>query len=117
MAMGVLLGATMFAGCAVAQDRNPAQRQTLTELAYVLGQSHALRQVCMGPEDQFWRERMSKLVQTEAPDPQFDTRLRESFNSGFTAAQTQYPSCGPDSRAAETRAAARGRALAGALAR
>ena len=115
--MGAGLAVLMMASSALAQDRAPAQRQTLVELAYVLGQSHALRQVCMGPTDQFWRDRMTSLVQTETPDPQFDARLRGSFNAGFTTAQAQYPACGPDSRAAETRAAAHGRALAAALAK
>jgi uncharacterized protein (TIGR02301 family) len=115
--IAILGGAALLSASAFAQDRAPAQRQTLIELAYVLGQSHALRQACMGPDDQFWRDRMTSLVQTEAPDPQFDTRLRGAFNSGFSAAQAQYPACGPDSRSAETRAAAHGRALAAALAR
>jgi uncharacterized protein (TIGR02301 family) len=102
---------------AFAQDRTPVQRQTLVELAYVLGQSHALRQACMGPEDQYWRERMTRLVATESPDTAFDTRLRDSFNSGFSASQAQFPACGPESRAEETKAAAHGKALASSLAR
>jgi len=102
---------------ALAQDRTPTQRQTLVELAYVLGQSHALRQACMGPQDQYWRERMTRLVATESPDTAFDTRLRDSFNSGFSTSQAQFPSCGPESRTEEARAAAHGKALAASLAR
>lgn len=102
---------------AVAQDRTPAQRQTLVELAYVLGQSHALRQACMGPLDQYWRERMARLVRTESPDNAFDVRLRDSFNAGFSTSQSEFPVCGPQSRAEEIKAAARGKALAEVLAR
>jgi uncharacterized protein (TIGR02301 family) len=102
---------------AFAQDRTPTQRQTLVQLAYVLGQSHALRQACMGPDDQYWRERMTRLVQTESPDSAFDVRLRDSFNSGFSSSQAQFPSCGSDSRTEEARTASRGRALAASLAR
>ena len=109
--------AIALASPAFAQDRTPTQRQTLVQLAYVLGQSHALRQACMGPDDQYWRERMARLVQTESPDSAFDVRLRDSFNSGFSSGQAQFPSCSPESRAEEAREAGRGRALASSLAR
>jgi len=101
----------------LAQDRPPAQRQALTDLAYVLGESHALRQACLGPLDQFWRGRMLRMVDAEAPDPAFNTRLNNAFNAGFSSAQAQYPSCGADSRKAEAAAAARGQALAASLAK
>jgi uncharacterized protein (TIGR02301 family) len=107
----------IFVTPAVAQDRTPTQRQTLNDLAYVLGQSHALRQACQGPTDQFWRERMVKLVEAETPDPAFNTRLNNAFNAGFSATQARYPACGPESRAAEAATAARGQALAGSLAK
>jgi len=106
-----------FASPALAQDRPPAQRQTLTDLAYVLGESHALRQACLGPLDQFWRARMLRMVDAEAPDPAFNTRLHNAFNAGFSSAQAQYPTCGADSRKAEAAAAARGQALAASLAK
>jgi uncharacterized protein (TIGR02301 family) len=99
----------------LAQPRTPAERQTLTDLAYVLGQSHALRQACAGPADQFWRQRMSALVTTEAPDPVFDRQLRTGFNTGFAAAQSAFPRCSPEVRRREAAAAARGRALAASL--
>jgi len=123
MMRGVILSLLLFGGVlatpaqTLAQDRPPAQRQALTDLAYVLGESHALRQACMGPTDQFWRGRMLKMVDAEAPDPAFNTRLNNAFNSGFSSAQAQYPICGPDSRKAEAAAAARGQALAASLAK
>lgn len=100
---------------APAQGRSPAERQSLIDLAYVLGQSHALRQACAGQRDQYWRARMEKLVSTEQPDPAFSRRLAEAFNTGFAAARTAYPRCGPGSRRAEAAAAARGEALATGL--
>ena len=106
-----------FASPAVAQDRPPAQRQTLTDLAYVLGESHALRPACLGPRDPVWRARLLRRVDAEAPDPAFNTRLHNAFNAGFSAAQAQYPTCGADSRKAEAAAAARGQALAASLAK
>ena len=53
---------------AAAPPRTPDQRQVLVDLAYVLGESHALRAACRGAEDQVWRERMSRLLEVEAPD-------------------------------------------------
>ena len=102
---------------ALAQDRAPAQRQTLNELAYVLGESHALRQVCQGPSDQYWRERMSQLLQTETPDEAFDRGLRENFNTGYAAAQAQYPACDERARTEAAAVARRGAGLAQAAGR
>ena len=98
-----------------AQDRAPEQRQALTDLAYVLGESHALRQLCEGPMDQYWRERMRQLVKAEAPDAGFERRLNTAFNTGFIAGQSTFAGCGHASRREEERLAERGRALAASL--
>ena len=113
--MALLCAALAIATPALAQDRAPAQRQALTDLAYVLGESHALRQLCEGPADQYWRERMRRLVKTEAPDDGFGRRLNTAFNTGFIAGQSAYPGCGRASRREEARLAARGRALSASL--
>jgi uncharacterized protein (TIGR02301 family) len=97
---------------ALAQDRSPAQRQTLTELAYVLGQSHALRQACQGVGDQYWRARMSQLLQSETPDETFERGLREAFNTGYAAAQAQFSKCDASSQAESAQVARRGATLA-----
>ena len=112
-----LAALALFASGAAAQERTPAERQTLIDLSYILGESHALRQACAGAEDQFWRTRMQRLVQAEQPDAAFDRRLKEAFNTGFVAGQTGFSSCTPQSRQAEAKAAARGRALAATLTR
>jgi len=109
---GWLLIAAIIAGPAAAQDRAPADRQTLTDLAFLLGQSHALRQVCEGPQDQYWRSWMGRLLESEAPDDAFDRRLRDGFNTGFAAAQARFPVCSEASKAEAGRTAQRGRALA-----
>ncbi len=108
----VLLSLTLIAGPALAQERPPAERQMLGELAYALGESHALRQVCMGPGDQYWRDRMLRLTQVEDSDAAFDAVIREHFNTGYAAGQTEAQDCDPRSRRAEAAAAARGQALA-----
>lgn len=101
---------------ALAQDRAPAQRQTLTELAFVLGESHALRQGCEGSGDMYWRSRMEELLRVEAADQGFTTRMTQAFNSGYAAGQAGFPSCDAAARAELRKQAARGRALAARLA-
>lgn len=110
----ILMGLAQ-APAAAAQARAPAARQALVDLAFVLGRSHALRQMCAGEADQYWRERMNRLVATEAPDPAFDRQLKVSFNNGFAAAQAAFPRCSLSSRREEGIAAARGRDLAASL--
>lgn len=104
-----------FALPAGAQERPPPERQTLLDLAYALGESHALRQACEGEGDQFWRDRMVRLTDTEAADAAFDGRLKQQFNSGFATRQTEFPSCSPASKRAEQAVARKGQALAGRL--
>lgn len=100
---------------AIAQERAPPERQTLLDLAYALGESHALRQACEGDGDQFWRERMVRMTETEAADAAFDGRMKQAFNSGFATRQTEFPSCSPASKAAEQTVARKGQALASRL--
>lgn len=94
------------------QQREPVQRQVIVDLAYVLGEAHSLRQLCAGPADQFWRNRMLKVIETESADRAFEQRLRETFNTGYISRQAQFTHCSAQSRDAETRVAARGQDLA-----
>jgi uncharacterized protein (TIGR02301 family) len=108
----LLVLALAVATPALGQQREPVQRQTLVDLAYVLGEAHSLRQLCAGPADQFWRNRMLKMIETENADRAFEQRLRETFNTGYVARQAQFTQCSPQSRDAETRVAAHGQDLA-----
>ena len=101
----------------VAQDRGPVERQQLLDLAFTIGQSHALRQLCEGAGDQYWRSRMVRLTEVEKADQAFDAQLRDRFNTGFAAGQGQFTECDPDSRKAEQATARKGQALASKLAR
>jgi uncharacterized protein (TIGR02301 family) len=112
LALAVLSGT----GPALAQDRGPAERQTLLDLAFTLGESHALRQVCQGGDDQYWRSRMVRLTEVEKADQAFDAQLRERFNTGFAARQGEFPGCEDASRQAEQATARKGQALAVKLA-
>ena len=108
---GLLLAAAV--GSAAAQvPRSAEERQTLAELAYVLGEAHALRAACRGPEDQTWRARMTGLIETEQPEESFRRLLVERFNAGYVSRQAEAQSCLPGVPGQERAAADRGRALA-----
>ena len=110
--LAILLMAVSLPLVAWAQERSPVQRQTLNDLAYVLGESHALRQVCQGGGDQYWRNRMSQLLQVETPDEGLDRTLREAFNTGYAAGQAQFQACDEHSRTEAASLARRGASLA-----
>jgi uncharacterized protein (TIGR02301 family) len=96
--------------------RPPEQRQTVIDLAHVLGEVHALHRACAGDDDNLWRRQMSLLLKAEAPDAAYKRSLTQSFNSGFVAAQAEFPVCTDKSQSAEQAAEQRGRALARQLA-
>jgi uncharacterized protein (TIGR02301 family) len=99
-----------------AEPAPPAPRQAkLLQLAFVLGEAHALRQAC-APEDQTWRSRMQRMLEVEAPDTADEAALAQRFNDGFAARRAQFPRCVPLAAAAEAKIAAEGKALAEALA-
>lgn len=112
-----LAAALGMASGAQAQDRTPGVRQTLVDLAYVLGEAHALRQACLGAEDQFWRSRMIRMVDTEQPDAALDRRLKEAFNTGYASRQSEFPECTGAARRAEVNTLNKGQTLAGQLAK
>ena len=81
----LLLAAALAAGPA-GPERAPVERQALVDLAYVLGEAHALRQACSGTTDQTWRARMNRLIELEKPEEGLQRRLVDAFNAGFLAA-------------------------------
>ena len=113
----ILFAALGLAGTAFAASapRTPEQRQTLIDLAFVLGQSHALHRVCAGKDDDTWRGRMQQVIAAEAPDAAFKARLSASFNTGFLSPDAQARDCGA-AEVAERKVAARGSALSRKLA-
>ena len=114
--LGAALALTLAAAASTAPARTPEQRQTLVDLAYVLGEAHALRAACHGPDDQSWRARMTRMIEVEQPDTAFRRRLIDSFNGGFVGRQAATPACNEAAGAQERAVAARGRALAQRLA-
>lgn len=110
----LVIAGLLASGAVWAQERSPVERQALVDLAYTMGRSHALRQVC-AVGDQFWREKMMELSRTEAAEADFDARLKNAFNSGFASGQAEFPTCTADSRRAEAAAAQKGQGLAAQL--
>ena len=112
----VVLSTLTPAASTLAQDRGVAERQQLLDLAFTIGESHALRQVCEGTGDQYWRSRMVRLTEVEKADQAFDAQLRDKFNTGFAARQGQFVECDDASRQAEQAVARKGQALSAKLA-
>lgn len=92
-------------------------RPGLGDLAYALGEAHALRQACHGREDGRWRTRMSALLDAEHPDRERRTQLVERFNAGFAAAKVAHPACDEAARAALAETLGRAAPIARGLAR
>jgi uncharacterized protein (TIGR02301 family) len=115
--MKVLFVAAALAATSPQTPRSPEQRQVLLDLAFVLGEAHALRAACRGDEDQTWRTRMSALIEVERAEEAFRRLLVDRFNAGFAGRRTATPTCAPDTPAEERAVAARGQALADRLAR
>jgi uncharacterized protein (TIGR02301 family) len=101
---------------AQSMHRSPQAREALVQLAYDLGEAHALHRLCAGPADATWYARMQQLQAQEAVDEGFRRRLVESFNAGFAAGSSEFPACTTQSKAAERAVAGRGAALAQQLA-
>ena len=100
---------------ASAQDvprRSGADRQVVVQLAYSLGEAHALHRLCAGPGDATWYARMQRLEAQEAADESSRAQLVESFNAGFAARQAQFVTCSRRSKATERMVAQRGAVLA-----
>lgn len=115
-ALATVLVLASLATPAFAQDRTPAARQALVDLANVLGESHALLRACKGRDSFHWYSKMEQMLRVEAADQTLKVRLIESFNTGYTAGMARYPSCSNASRAQAAQLATRGRILAGPLA-
>ena len=105
MRRSVLGLALLLATPVFAQDRSPAERQALLDLARMLGESHAIRQACEGPQNGYWYSRMQRLLAIEAADQAQTRRLGLAFNAGFNATGALFPRCTDAARAEGRRVA------------
>ncbi len=95
---------------------SPQQHQMVVDLAYVLGEAHALHRLCAGADDNTWRGRMGRLLKAEAPDAAYRQQLMNSFNAGFTAEHAEFTACTLKSADQERTVAAKGRGISRHLA-
>ena len=102
---------------AESQGNLPVRRETVVDLAYVLGEMHALQRLCAGPDDDSWRAKMTRLMEIEKPDDLYRRRLTTRFNDGYMDGSAGFTACDPESQAAERAMAEKGRALSRRLAR
>jgi uncharacterized protein (TIGR02301 family) len=107
----ILAAAALLAALPVAAA-TPVERQQTVDLAYVLGEAHALTAVCGAAGDLRWRARMNRLLELEGQDVPTRGRLADSFNAGFLTRQSEFVGCTRAARAARLSVAGRGAALA-----
>lgn len=106
-----------FGGSALAQTRPAPDRQVMIDLSRVMGESHALRQICRDAADTFWRDRMKAMVIAEQAEPSLEDAMIAAFNNGYETRQRQFSTCNSAARQAEAQVSAKGQALARRLAR
>ncbi len=119
-----LAGTLLLAFPALAQEpeQEPdvpraAPLHMISELAETLGRAHAVRTLCNGDQDGYWRNYMLTMMSYEAPNGPRRAALTEAFNRGYRSQNRETSSCSDSSSAAEARIAARGKELADAIAR
>lgn len=99
-----------------ADVRSQDYLRDVVALASTLGSAHALRVLCNGRNDQYWRSYMQELLGLEAP---YQGRLRSSmvdaFNSAYSAEAARRNSCDQGAISAEKIYASTGERLANGL--
>lgn len=65
----------------------------LLRLSEVLGSIHYLRALCGAREGNKWRDHMSEIIKSEAPEPAREARIIARFNRGYRAFDQTYGSC------------------------
>ena len=101
----------------VSDVRTQDYLRDVVSLSSTLGSAHAIRLLCNGRDDQYWRLYMQELLGVEAP---YQSRLRTSmvdaFNGAFSAENARRRSCDESAVSAEKVYAATGQRLANTLA-
>lgn len=97
--------------------RGPDYFRDAADLAGVLGGAHAIRVLCNGNEDQYWRRYMADLLAVEAPEPgNLRSSLVSAFNQTYSQTSDQFRICDGRAVEAEARFARTGEQIAGRLA-
>jgi len=72
----------------------PYYDSKLIRLSEILGSLHYLRNLC-GDKGTQWRDRMSRMVDTEKPNAMRKTRFLAAFNNAYRAFSNRYYECTP----------------------
>lgn len=116
-----LLSALLAAPASLAQSDLPPRDQNymrdVVTLSSTLGRVHAIRRVCNGTGDQFWRDYMVEFLNMEAPRRgNLRSSMTDAFNDAFQRESRLRPVCDKAARDAEAIYAGEGRRLSNALA-
>ena len=114
--MAAALAACLWPAPAQGQQAGP-DFDLVLQLATTLGEAHAIRSMCNSDSDQTWRNYMLGLLDIEATTPQRRSALSSAFNRGYRSQERAANGCPPSMVRAEADLAARGRALADAIAK
>lgn len=101
----------------VSDVRSQDYIRDVVALSSTLGSAHAIRTLCNGRDDQYWRGYMQELLSVEAP---YQSRLRTSmvdaFNDSFEAESRRRRACDESAISAEKIYASTGQRLSNSLA-
>jgi uncharacterized protein (TIGR02301 family) len=81
----------------------PPYQGQLVRLSEVLGALTYLRDLCPGKDGADWREKMSALLQAEAPEGPRREAYVAAFNRGFHGYELTYRACTENARGATAR--------------
>lgn len=90
-------------GGAGAEAPPPPYETQLVRLSEIMGALVFLRDLCGDKDAEDWREKMSALLDAEAPNGPRHDKYVDAFNRGFRGYELTYRACTPNARAATTR--------------
>ncbi len=85
------------------QPSNAPYMQPMSRLATILGSMHFLRTLCGDADAPVWRQRMTALLDAQAPNEADRRILVASFNQGYRSFAATYRKCTPSATVAVER--------------
>jgi len=81
-------------------EKAPPYEERLLRLSEIIGSIHFLTLLCKPEDGIIWHDKMSEILEAEAPTQLRRARLIERFNSGFSGFQATYRKCTPSAQTA-----------------
>ena len=101
----------------LSDTRSQAYLRDVVSLASTLGGAHAIRLICNGRDDQYWRVYMQELLSHEAPyQSRLRTQMVDAFNRGYQSESARRSQCDQGAVEMEKVYATQGQRLAHGLA-